>query len=80
MIQAIGLDELRDNVRVYFAKSFDLPPKVRSNVKIRYGNGRIADARVASITDGGDTMEIIVDGRDWFLHKDPHQTDYWIVG
>lgn len=78
MIQATGLTELRDNVRVYFPQSFDLPPRVRSTVKIRYGNGRLATARVVSITDRGDTLEIFVDGRDWFLHKD-RQTDYWIV-
>jgi hypothetical protein len=78
MIQARDLNELRDNARVYFPQSFDLLPKVKSSVQIRYGNGRIATARVASITDGGDTMELIVDGRDWFLHKD-RETDYWIV-
>lgn len=78
MIQAIGLHELRDNVRVHYPRSFDLPPLVRSNVKIRYGNGRIANARVVAITDGGDTLEILVDGKDWFLHKDS-QTDYWMV-
>ena len=78
MIQATGLTELRDNVRVYFPQSFDLPPKVRSTVKIRYGNGRISTARIVSITDRGDTLEIFVDGRDWFLHKD-RETDYWIV-
>ena len=78
MIQATGLTELRDNVRVYFPQSFNLPPKVRSTVKIRYGNGRISNARVVSITDGGDRIEIFVDGRDWFLHKD-HPTDYWMV-
>lgn len=78
MIQATGLTELRDNVRVYFPQSFDLPPPVRSTVKIRYGNGRLATARVVAVTDGGDTIEIFVDGRDWFLHKD-RQTDYWMV-
>ena len=78
MIQASGLTELRDNVRVYFPQSFDLPPQVRSTVKIRYGDGRIASARVVSIADGGDRLEIFVDGRDWFLHKD-RQTDYWMV-
>ena len=78
MIQATGLTELRENVRVYFPQSFDLPPQVRSTVKIRYGNGRIATARVVSITDGGTRLEIFVDGRDWFLHKD-RQNDYWMV-
>lgn len=78
MIQATGLDELRDNARVYFPQSFTLPPRVRSTVKIRYGNGRLANARVVAITDRGDTIEIFVDGRDWFLHKD-RETDYWIV-
>lgn len=78
MIQATGLTELRDNVRVYFPQSFDLPPRARSTVKIRYGNGRLSTARVVAITDRGDTIEIFVDGRDWFLHKD-RQTDYWIV-
>ena len=78
MIQATGLTELRDNVRVYFPQSFNLPPQVRSTVKIRYGDGRISTARVVSITDGGRRLEIFVDGRDWFLHKD-RQTDYWMV-
>ena len=78
MIQATGLTELRDNVRVHFPQSFNLPPRVRSTVKIRYGNGRLATARVVAITDRGDTSEIFVDGRDWFLHKD-RQTDWWMV-
>ncbi len=78
MIQAIGLQELRDNVRVHFPQSFDHPPRVRSTVKIRFGDGRIADARVVAITDRGDTLELLVDGKDWFLHKDS-QTDYWLV-
>jgi hypothetical protein len=78
MIQATGLTELRDNVRVYFPQSFNLPPPARSTVKIRFGGGRLATARVVSVTDGGDTIEILVDGRDWFLHKD-RENDYWIV-
>ena len=78
LIQARGLNELRDNVRVYFPQSFDHPPQVRSTVKIRYGNGRISDAKVVAITDRGGTIEILENGRDWFLHKDS-QTDYWIV-
>lgn len=78
LIQATGLQELRDNVRVYFPQSFDHPPTVRSTVKIRYSNGRISNARVVAITDRGDTLEILEDGKDWFLHKDS-QTDYWIV-
>lgn len=78
LIQATGLQELRDNVRVYFPQSFDHPPKVRSTIKIRYGDGRISNARVVAITDRGDTLEILEDGKDWFLHKDS-QTDYWIV-
>jgi hypothetical protein len=78
VIQAIGLQELRDNVRVHFPQSFDHPPAVRSNVKIRYADGRISNARVVAITDGGDTLELLENGRDWFLHKDS-QTDYWIV-
>ena len=78
LIQATGLQELRDNVRVYFPLSFDHPPKVRSNVKFRYGDGRFSNARVVAITDRGDTLEILEDGKDWFLHKDS-QTDYWIV-
>ena len=51
---------------------------MRSIVKIRYGDGRISNARVVAITDRGDTLEILEDGKDWFLHKDS-QTDYWIV-
>ena len=78
IIQATGLKELRDNVRVYFQQSFDHPPLVKSTVKIRYGDGRLSNARVVAITDRGDTIEIMEDGRDWFLHKDS-QTDYWIV-
>ena len=78
LIKAAGLLELRDNARVYFPQSFDHPPLVRSTVKIRYANGRISNARVVAITDRGDTIEIVEDGRDWFLHKDS-QTDYWIV-
>ena len=78
MIQATGLTELRDNVRVYFPQSFNLPTPARSSVKIRFGNGRLATARVVSVTDGGDTIELLVDGRDWFLHKD-RETDWWIV-
>ena len=78
LIQAVGLRELRDNVRVYFPQSFDHPPHLRSTVRIRYADGRISNARVVAITDRGDTLEILEDGRDWFLHKDS-QTDYWIV-
>lgn len=78
LIQAIGLQELRDNVRVYAPQSFNHPPKARANVKIRYADGRISNARVVAVTDRGDTIEILEDGRDWFLHKDS-QTDYWIV-
>ncbi len=78
LIQAVGLRELRDNVRVYFPQSFDHPPQLRSTVRIRYGDGRLSTARVVAITDRGDTLEIVEDGRDWFLHKDS-QTDYWIV-
>ena len=78
IIQAAGLLELRDNARVYFPQSFDHPPLPKSTVKIRYANGRISNARVMAITDRGDTIEIVEDGRDWFLHKDS-QTDYWIV-
>ncbi len=78
MIQAIGLQELRDNVRVHYPGSFHLLPRVRSILKIRYGDGRISNARLVAITDNGDTLEILEEGRDWFLHKDS-QTDYWIV-
>jgi hypothetical protein len=78
LIQATGLLELRDNARVHFPQSFDHPPLAKSTVKIRYANGRISNARVVAITDRGDTIEIVEDGRDWFLHKDS-QTDYWIV-
>ncbi|CAN5912399.1 hypothetical protein BH11PSE3_BH11PSE3_51110 [soil metagenome] len=78
MIQVSGLQELRDNLRVYYPGSFKLLPRVRSTLKIRYGDGRLSSARVVAITDNGDTLEIVEEGRDWFLHKD-RQTDYWIV-
>ena len=63
---------------VNYLESFTRPPKHGLTVPLIFEGGRTSLVRIAALRDGGDTIEIEVDGTVWKLRKTA-KFDHWQV-